>query len=87
MNPMLADEHVTKAMGTTPSDLGNQVLYDLRRQYAGHTDEQAVIAKIWLIGRTYAAAIERRRTKSELTGDRFYLEEVLPNVRGSGLDD
>lgn len=25
--------------------------------------------------------------KTELTGDRFYLEEVLPKVRGSGLDD
>lgn len=70
---MLTDERVRQAMGTTPWDLGNQVLYDLCRQYPGHTDEQAVIAKIWLIGRTYAAAIERRWTKSELTGDRFYL--------------
>lgn len=87
MNPMLTAEHVTKAMETTPWDLGNQVLYDVCRQNPDHTDEQAIIAKILLIGRTYAAAIERRRTKTELTGDRFYLEEVLPKVRGSGLDD
>lgn len=47
-------------METTPWDLGNQVLYDVCRQNPDHTDEQAIIAKILLIGRTYAAAIERR---------------------------
>lgn len=40
-----------------------------------------------MIGRTYAAAIERRRTNGDLTGDRFYLEKVLPNLRSPGLDD
>ena len=43
---MLNAEHVTKAMGTTPWDLGNQVLYELCRQYPGHENEQEIIAKI-----------------------------------------
>lgn len=83
---MLTTEHVTNAMGGTPWNVGNQVLYDVCRQYPDHTDEQAVIAKIWLIGRTYAATIERRKTKGP-SGDRFYLEVVSPKVRDSDLDD
>ena len=89
---MLTLHDVENAMGPTPWDLGNQVLYDLCRQHPGHTDEQAVIAKIWIIGRVYAAAIERRRNKTlngdkMPTGDRFYREVVLPNVLTSDLDD
>ncbi|MFO0905745.1 MAG: hypothetical protein U0939_22245 [Pirellulales bacterium] len=86
-NSLLDAALVTKAMAPTPWDLGNQVLYDLCREHPGHTEEQAVIAKILLIGRTYAASIERRKGGDDLKGDRFYLQRVVPTVLTSDLDE
>jgi len=39
---------------------GNKVLYRMCREEPGHTDRNKVAAKLWLIGRAYAAQIERR---------------------------
>jgi hypothetical protein len=39
---------------------GNEVLYRMCREEPGHTDPNKVAAKLWLIGRAYAAQIERR---------------------------
>lgn len=38
---------------------GNQILYDMCLKNPSHTNENVIIGKIWLIGRSYAAAIER----------------------------
>lgn len=76
---------VHSATGPSPWDLGNEVLYDLCRTHPGHSSEPAVIAKIWLIGRSYAAAIERRRNKTDENDD-FYVEVVAPRVKNSGID-
>jgi len=38
----------------------DQILYDLCQRYPGHSDQGAVNAKLWIIGRTYATGIERR---------------------------
>ena len=45
--------------------LGNSVLYDLCKTYPTHKDKKSIVAKIWLIGRAYAAAIERRKKDDE----------------------
>jgi hypothetical protein len=66
-------------------DLGNQVLYDLCRDHPNHDAEDAIIAKIWLIGRSYSASIERRRTVDHL-GDEFYQQVVAPALRNSDID-
>lgn len=42
-------------------DLGNRVLYDLCQSHPEHTRDDEIVAKIWLIGRSYAASIERRK--------------------------
>jgi len=42
-----------------PGFLGNTVLYDLCKSYPRHDEEDVIASKIWLIGRAYAAAIER----------------------------
>lgn len=76
---------VQSATCPSPWDLGNDVLYDLCRAHPGHSSEPAVIAKIWLIGRSYAAAIERRRNKTDENDD-FYVEVVAPKVKSSGID-
>ena len=50
-------------------DYGNQVLYDMCRANPNLKQDQILIEKIWLIGRTYAAAIERQRTTEGTLGD------------------
>ena len=42
-------------------DLGNKVLYNMCKENIEHIDEDTIASKIWLIGRSYAAALERRK--------------------------
>jgi hypothetical protein len=82
---------VRKAMNESadPWRVGNEALYDLCRKHPSHTDSAAVIGKMWVIGRTYAAAVERRKMSrggSETLGDRFYIQEVAPTIARSDLD-
>lgn len=44
-----------------------------------------MICKVWLIGRSYAAAIERRRDKRESSDD-FYVKTVGPRIARSDID-
>lgn len=66
-------------------DLGNRILYDLCRQHPAHYRDDEIVAKLWLIGRSYAASIERRRNAKEI-GDNFYEKIVAPAIRNSGVD-
>jgi hypothetical protein len=86
MPEQLTQEFVLNAIRETPWDLGNQVLYDLCRANHTHCRDDVIIAKVWLIGRTYAAAIERRRIPGRWTGDEFYENHVAPMIRNSGID-
>jgi len=83
-SPPLSDL-VQSAKALSPWRVGNDVMYELCRARPGHTDEADVIAKIWLIGRTYAAAIERRKNKSD-ENDNFYVDTVAPSIVRSPLD-
>ena len=67
-------------------DVGNNVLYQLCKDCPKHEDHREIIAKIWLIGRAYAAAIERRKNK-EQENDHFYEDTVAPMMAGSAIDD
>jgi hypothetical protein len=67
-------------------DFGNKVLYDLCKNHPKHDDSGLIIAKIWLIGRSYAAAIERRRANLDKPGDDFYISKVAPAILGSDID-
>jgi hypothetical protein len=72
-----------------PWSIGNRVLYDLCRRYPRHTVDAEILAKVWLIGRAYAASIERGRRSaagSERSNDRFYTEAVTRALRESRLD-
>ena len=69
--------------------IGNQALYDLCERYPQHKVDGEIIAKVWLIGRAYAASVERGRGKasgSDLSNDRFYTETLPGALRQSGLD-
>jgi hypothetical protein len=66
-------------------DLGNRVLYDLCKAYPDHKGDDAIVAKVWLIGRSYSAQIERRRNAKEI-GDDFYEYTVARAIRESDID-
>jgi len=82
------DRHrVLRAMSPNVWDFANRVLYDLCRDYPAHADAQVVLAKVNLIGRVYAASIERKRPRAnDETSDRFYRRTVAPLIIRSGID-
>ena len=67
-------------------DLGNQTLYDLCRKHPDHRSVDVIVAKMWLIGRSYASSIERRRDSHSVKGDDFYLDTVGPRIKRAGID-
>ncbi len=81
---------IQNARGRQVWALGNSVLYELCRAYPRHTRNDVIIAKILIIGRVYAAAIERRRPGTgragESRGDKFYTQTVVRAVKCSGID-
>lgn len=58
----------------------NNVLYNLCAEHPDHNDKHCIVAKVWLIGRSYAAAIERRRNKKDISSDDFYYDVVAPEM-------
>ena len=70
---------------TSPWDFGNGVLYDLCKANFYHQDTDKILSKVWLIGRAYSAAIERRRNK-ETINDNFYIGKVAPAFKNSMID-
>ena len=80
---------VQKSMAKSPWDLGNQVLYDLCSNHPYHKSNEEIIAKVWLIGRAYAAAIERRKEQLEhqYKGGSFYEDVVATEIRRSRIDE
>lgn len=66
----------------------NQVLYDLCRDHIEHNDEHIIVAKIWLIGRSYAAALERRKNAEKDDLKDFYYDVAAPIIykKGEELD-
>lgn len=83
MNISLKD--IEAGLSFTEWDFGNNVLYNLCQENIKHDDEKKIIAKVWLIGRSYAAAIERRRNKMDIN-DNFYINTVAPAFLRSELD-
>ena len=60
-----------------PSDFLNERLYELCRRYPKHDSKEEIIAKTIILGRVYAASLERRRSKKTTTDD-FYNDIVAP---------
>lgn len=63
-------EHYTSNQ-STKWNFGNQIMYDMCAKNPYHTDADIIGGKIWIIGRTYAAAIERGKSNTEKSDD-FY---------------
>lgn len=71
----------------TEWSLANDSLYELCQKYPLHKTAEEIVAKVLMVGRTYAAAIERRKTKDGEIGDDFYRDIVVPTFRESGIDE
>jgi hypothetical protein len=88
MHPNLNAELIQKALSQKGWDDGNRVLYKLCAENPWHKDDGIIIAKIWLIGRAYSAAIERRpKAFVHDSGDLFYEKYVAPKIRQSPIDE
>ena len=83
--PITRDD-IEHAMKPSPWDLGNKTLYSLCLDYPTHDQGDEIIAKVWLIGRAYAAAIERGRKGKESAED-FYETTVAEGMKNSPLDE
>lgn len=64
---------------------GNHILYRMCAEYPLHNDIDIIVDKIWLIGRSYAAAIERRKNAIN-SNDDFYYYEVGPKMLEIGKE-
>lgn len=68
-------------------DLSNNHLYELFAKYPKHVNAKEIVAKVLILGRSYAAAIERGRgSKGTMTNDEFYSNEVPKAFKGLRLD-
>lgn len=66
--------------------LANNILYEMCKKYPYHDNEHEIVAKIWLIGRSYAAAIERRKNKVDGEDvDSFYYDSVAPLIKSKQI--
>ncbi|WP_345980778.1 hypothetical protein [Sulfurimonas sp. HSL3-2] len=62
------------------SGYGNQVLYKMCEERPLHNDIDTIRSKLWIIGRAYAASIERK------AGEEFNIEDVAEILKESKLD-
>jgi hypothetical protein len=72
-------KQIENARKKTSGDFGNKILYDLCEKHPFHQQIDIIIAKVWLIGRAYAAAVERGRNKEFKTAAEFY-EKKVPSI-------
>jgi hypothetical protein len=82
----MTSKQIDDCQKTNEWNLANKVLYDLCLTNFTHDTNEKILAKTLLIGRAYAAAIERRKNKSEIN-DNFYLDIVAPAFYESKIDD
>lgn len=66
--------------------LANDFLYEIVSKYPKHDNEDVIVAKMSIIGRTYAAAVERRKNSNDTPGD-FYYDYVAPKLLESEMDE
>ena len=66
--------------------LGNNDIYDFVKKHFSNKNIDWIANKMWLIGRTYAAAVERFKKDEILKEDDFYYDHVAPFIADSELD-
>jgi len=83
----LGNEQISKYdLDNKRYELANSILYKMVADYPSNADIDSVVAKIWLIGRSYSASVERRKNKSTTSNGDFYYDYVGPAICGSSID-
>ena len=83
----VTEEMVSGACEPRLWDVLNSTLYNLCEAYPLHKDDGHIAAKMMLIGRTYAAAIERRKAGLAKKRGDLYANRVVPLIKRSALDE
>lgn len=68
------------------SGYGNKVLYRMCSDAPYHTDIDEIMGKVWIIGRSYSASIERKAGPKMIDGKDFYKDQVAPAIKNSEID-
>ncbi|WP_315745472.1 MULTISPECIES: hypothetical protein [unclassified Bradyrhizobium] len=67
-------------------DFTNTILYNLCRDHPEHKQVDVIISKLMIVGRVYAAQLERRRNAGEESTDTFYVKVAEGLIR-SDIDE
>ncbi len=65
-------EDKIKHVAETETSFGNRILYKMCEDYPRNNDPEIVKSKLWLIGRSYAAALERSQKPLPTPRDNLY---------------
>lgn len=65
------------AHGCPPYDVLNSMLYEAVATQPSNSYKAEIIGKLMLIGRTYSASVERRKTKGHIKDERQALEVII----------
>lgn len=81
------EECITSAQNPTLWTLSNKVLYDFCQENPDHKNKETSIAKVLLIGRVYAASVERGNKPRDIVvdNDDFYTKHVARRMT-TGMD-
>lgn len=86
----LTDQQLEAALiqckATNHWQLSNDILYKLCSNHPKHIDAQEIVAKVLMIGRVYAVALERIKVKNQHFGDDFYFNAIVPLFQNAGID-
>jgi hypothetical protein len=80
-------EEIERCLYGNGWDFGNRILYEMCEENPYHKSANIIVGKVWLIGRSYAAAIERRKNanNNDLNDD-FYFNVVAPKMMEIGKE-
>jgi hypothetical protein len=85
MNKIPTLAQVRKAKEQTVWSFTNKVLYDLCKKNFRHDQNDIILAKTLIIGRSYSVALERMREKDVISNE-FYIDKVAPALNKSKID-
>ncbi|MCE5345086.1 MAG: hypothetical protein LLG13_02195 [Bacteroidales bacterium] len=84
---LLDRESINSCKKRSPWTLGNEILYKMCSDNFTHETDEKIVAKVWLIGRSYAASVERRKNKDpNEESDNFYTSIIVNTLKECLLD-
>lgn len=76
---------IESAIQSSPWALCDDTLYALCQEHPDHRKADEILAKVFMIGRVYAASLERRKN-ADLAGANFFEDIVVPIIQNSEID-